>query len=365
MFCNTPNCITRLFFSALLTLGLFSCSKKDQVVTNSATGILTYSLFPGQDKTTINSSGHLISVRVPDSVSSGLNLIATFSVSPGAKAYVDSIYQESGISSNNFENDVEYSVLGGDQSTIQDWKVQATNNDYSIPWGLGHIIKNSSSEDRTYNWYIDQGTSGNDARINCGPASVTMAIKWSDSSFTKTAADARAMYEEGDGWWFTTDIDNYLTNYSIPHAIIGLSDTASVTQAIWTRQLDHQQIIIICLDMNYVRASQVETYRADKFYPTSPGWGHFIVLKGYKKVDGEVFLEAYDPYSFGDVNSDDKSLKGINRFYRAEDLAAATRNWWGFSFVIAKKGDPVNLDAMSRKLNISQVPVAHSSNRNF
>jgi hypothetical protein len=65
-----------------------------------------------------------------------------------------------------------------------------------------------------------------------------MAIRWADSGFSKTALDARQTYESGGGWWFTTDIDAYLNNYNIAHAIIGLSDKADSTAAILTHQLD-------------------------------------------------------------------------------------------------------------------------------
>src|ERR1700709_2907715 len=77
------------------------------------------------------------------------------------------------------------------------------------------------------NWYIDQSTSGNFAGINCGPASVTMAIKWADVDFTKTALDARMTYEVSGGWGYTNDIDSYLTDNHITHAIVALTNHAN------------------------------------------------------------------------------------------------------------------------------------------
>jgi len=82
-------------------------------------------------------------------------------------------------------------------------------------------------------------------------------------------------------------------------------------------------------------------------------------LKGYRNVDGETFFEAYDPYSFGSVNSD-YSLKGQNRYYRYEDLAEACLPWWNFAFVIASKGENLNTEAIGKKLDPSRVPVAHN-----
>jgi hypothetical protein len=148
-----------------------------------------------------------------------------------------------------------------------------------------------------------------------------MAIRWADSGFNKTAADARQTYQTDGGWWYTTDITSYLNLYGVEFGIISLGAEPADFAGRVKSQLDRNQIIILCLDMDRVRQSGVDQYRADKFYATSPGWGHFIVLKGYRQVDQELFFEAYDPYSFGKTNTD-HTLKGEDRYYRFEDLAA-------------------------------------------
>ena len=343
---------------------MVSCTKKDQSNPDTGNSILSFSLYPGKDVTSLHASTHLITVLVSDTVSQAIDNPAYFTISPGATILLEGVNQESGITLNNFEKDLQYTVMASNQQNKQLWTVQAMNNPYSHPYGLGHFLSNSMSDDRTYNWYIDQSTSGNFAAINCGPASVTMAIKWADSGFAKTALDARMTYEMSGGWWYTNDVDSYLSHNNIEHAIIGLSGNPDSTRNLLTHQLDNHQIIILCLDMNFVRSASVDSFRVDKFYPTTPGWGHFIVLKGYKKVDGELFFEVYDPYSFGRMNND-QTLKGLNRYYRSEDLASACLPWWNYAFVIAKKGQPLGLDAIKRKLIPSQVPVAHSGNQIF
>jgi hypothetical protein len=348
----------------ILLSGSISCSRKDQPVSSSVTSIQNFSLFPGKDITNLDASRHWISVRVPDSILSGKTLAASFTITTGASLSVDGQVQQSGITKNDFENDLHYTLTAADGHSKQDWTVQAFNNDYSLPWGLGHFINSYASNDRNYNWYIDQSTSGNFASLNCGPASVTMAIKWADPYFTKTALDARMTYEASGGWWYTNDIDSYLTDNNITHAIVALTDQADSTAAILKKQLMNQQIIILCLDMNHVRATTDTLYRTDKFYATTPNWGHFIVLKGYKITDGELFFEAFDPYCFG-LKNDDNTLKGMNRYYRFEDLAAACLPWWNYAFVIAAKGATLSLDALNRKLNPAHVPTAHSAKTIF
>jgi len=363
MHCRPSNIIQFLLLWLVLS-GPISCSKKDQPASASVAGIQNFSLYPGKDITNMDLSRHRIAVRVPDTVLSGTALAASFTITKGASLSINDQIQQSGITKNNYENDLHYTLTSSDRHSEQDWTVQAFNNDYSLSWGLGHFVNGYASNDKNYNWYIDQSTSGNFAGINCGPASVTMAIKWADPDFTKTALDARMTYEASGGWWFTSDIDSYLSDNQITHAIIALTDRADSTAFVLKQQLMNQQIVILCLDMNYVRATADDLYRTDKFYATTPAWGHFIVLKGYKIADGELFFEAYDPYSFG-LKNDDNSLKGMNRYYRFEDLAAACLPWWNYAFVIAKKGAALSLDAVNRKLNPNHVPAAHSATRIF
>jgi|GEM_PF-2322692 Bacterial surface proteins containing Ig-like domains len=201
----------------------------------------------------------------------------------------------------------------------------------TVLWGLGENITDAQSNNVSYEWYIDQGNTGVYSSANCGPSSVTMAIKWSNQNFTKTAEDARNTYQPDGGWWYTYDIINYLTNNQTPHYVAQILNASHLTS-----QLDNGNIAILCLDMYYVRHNSLadHEWRIDKFYYTgSPKAGHFIVVKGYKIVDGIIWFEVYDPWSTGQKYIDG-SLKGRNRYYRAEDIILATSVWWKFMIVI-------------------------------
>jgi len=333
---------------------LVDCSKKDRSGLSSSADILGYSINAGGDSTGIMPLRQRVVVRLADSVSGGENLSSDFTLSPGAQAAVGSVAQISGITTNNFETDVDFTVTAADQITKEDWVIQATNNDYSIDWGLGHFVNNSISHDKDYEWYLDQMNTGVYASVNCGPTAVTMAIKWADPAFTKTPLDARAVYEPGGGWWSTDDVDKYLTDNNIPHSIIPLSNQASITGQLIAHQLDNNQILMMCIDMNDVRTSSSADYRVDKFYATSPNWGHFYVVKGYKIVDHELMFQVYDPNSWGLTNND-QTLKGRNRFYRYEDVAASCLSWFNYAFVIAQKGQAVDPDAVHRAVDPSTI----------
>ncbi len=200
-------------------------------------------------------------------------------------------------------------------------------------YGLGKNLTAERSNNAPREWYIDQFTTGASWNSNCGPACVTMTMQWSDPSFTKTAEDARNTYPLGGGWWYTNNIIDYLNAHSIPN------NTFPLNQDALKAQLDGGNVAILCLDAYYIRAaSGKDSWRKDKFYTTaSTGWGHFIVAKGYKVVDGVTMFEIYDPWSL-DVSYEDGTLKGKDRYYRGEDIitAAVTTNWWRYMIVVNK-----------------------------
>lgn len=58
-------------------------------------------------------------------------------------------------------------------------------------FGLGRVLGKEVDNDAKNEWYLDQANTGPHSALNCGPTSVTMAIKWVDSLFSGTPADAR------------------------------------------------------------------------------------------------------------------------------------------------------------------------------
>ncbi|MBN1180937.1 MAG: hypothetical protein JXB49_01530 [Bacteroidales bacterium] len=216
-------------------------------------------------------------------------------------------------------------------------------------YGLGINPESCKSNNVSYNWYMDQKFTGTYYYENCGPTSVTMAIKWVDENFEKTPEDARNTYRYLGGWWYTNDITNYLDLYSVDNKTIRLQ-TMNVLQ----EELDDENIAILCLDMYYIRSEDKTKWHIDKFYnANTEGWGHFIVVKGYKIVDGKTFFEVYDPYSMG-ICYNDEMPKGKDRYYRSEDLNTATDIWWDYAIIVSrdgfvKSGEILNIDQIEHK----------------
>jgi hypothetical protein len=323
---------------AILFCFILSNCKKDKAVEHFDTNILSYSIQGSPAKVSIVPAQNLVNIRFPDSVMNADSLIANFTLSPGSKATVKNMVQVSGVSKNNYTQVFYYTVTAGGSST--DWKVTASNNDSTDSIGLGNFIQETASNNCSYSWYFDQAYTGPYSYTNCGPTAVTMVCKWSDSTFNKTPEDARMAYRPSGGDWYPDDITFYLKDNNIPNSTLALPASAEGTLQTIKRQIDLHQIVIVCLEMFSVRLNSISQYHIDRFYDTQPGVGHFIIVKGYKKVDNEIWFEVYDPNSFTQ-SYDDGTLKGKDRYYRSEDIFEATKTWWPKVFIVAKKGNTV------------------------
>ena len=242
-----------------------------------------------------------------------------------------------------------------------DWGYSTSSQEITLPeltfqrrFGLGRNLSAMQRNAVAHEWYIDQGNTGVHSRINCGPASAVMAIKWANPYFTGTAEEARNTFHPGGGWWSTSNIVNYLNMHNTSNFIASFRRVDQLMT-----QLDNGNIAILCLDMFYIRNHVGNPeWRIDKYYTTaSRGWGHFIVVKGYKEVDGIVWFEVYDPWSLGLTNSDG-TFKGRGRFYRDVDIIQATSVWWNNMIVVRNPANPV-----LRSEGIDPSTVIHQSSR--
>lgn len=358
-----PANFSRFLLLLFLSFSVAGCDKKD--IDNSSNPgspssnaeILSYKIIGHTPQVTISPAANLVQLKFPETTLNGDNLIAEFSLTPGAKALVNNTSQESGVTVNNFERVLNYLVIPGGGGSGKLWDVRASNNDYSYDWGLGHFLKIQVSNNRTYEWYHDQGTTGVYSSVNCGPCAATMSIKWSDSTFNRPPEYARNFYGINGGWWYTSDINNYLNDNNIPRAYIQLSNTADDTWEKLKKQLDYGRIIILTVDMNYIRSATSIQFRVDKFYGTSPGWGHFLVVKGYKIVDNKRYYEVYDSYSNG-LTYTDGTFRGKGRFYQFTDIFSASYNWWNYAFIIAPIGTQIDPSTLRTAIPASRVPDA-------
>ena len=171
-----------------------------------------------------------------------------------------------------------------------------------------------------------------------------MAIKWYDKTFSKSAEDARNMYPNDCGWWYTNNIIDYLNYYNIPNSVLSFSDATQLENV-----LKEGNIAILCISTEYLRYNSITTQRVDRFYTYSSG--HFIVIKGMRQVDNEMYFETYDPNTWS-AKYYDGSLKGRNRHYRVADISNAIKNWWNYIIVISKNKLGKNLAIQSKNPSV-------------
>jgi hypothetical protein len=236
-----------------------------------------------------------------------------------------------------------YRAIAADGPTFwYDWTWNAQKPTLSA-WGMGKNQMAYVHNDRPYEWYVDQGSTGPDSRVNCGPSSTVMACKWYNSNSLVTAEEARNTYPEGNGWWYTTNVEDYL---SLQGVTWEESWPTNVTLELVTNTLARGNIIIFCLDMAYVSETNNLSARVHGFY--SGVTGHCIVAKGYRVTNAGTWIECYDPNSLGATYSDG-TPKGRNRHYAWTELNPAITNWWPDCIIVSPPSVGIHLVLQSHK----------------
>jgi hypothetical protein len=208
-----------------------------------------------------------------------------------------------------------------------------TNRNTLKSYGLG-IRQNEyvTAEARHYDWYMDQYNTGQFSSINCGPTSVTMAMKWADESFKKTPEDARNTYLPTGGWWYTSDIINYLDLYNFNNYTFSVNGSPNLIK----QEIDNGKILILCIDASKLAYNSNSSQHTDSFYQNVTG--HFVVVKGYTEINDILYFEIYDPYSMDQEYPSSDQEKGKNRYWRWDsELSDAISSWWDYAIVVNPK----------------------------
>ncbi len=222
-------------------------------------------------------------------------------------------------------------------------------------WALGTSQTSYAHVDRPYDWYVDQADTGQYSGNNCGPSSVAMAMKWYNQNSTNTAADARRTYPNGGGWWYTSDIINYLGLYSIPHTISAFTGTNQIVEI-----LNQKNLVILCISTAYLTRDYTDQRRTGRFYDYASG--HFLVVKGWRRTNSGLFFEVYDPNNWHAAYGD-KTPKGRNRHQLSSDLSRAISNWWNYLIVIqppSARGAAASIEPPSWLVPVDPKQIPHN-----
>lgn len=175
---------------------------------------------------------------------------------------------------------------------------------------------------------------------NCGPLSAMMLTKFADSSVSfkninDAIDDARVIVQKQKRkninyrWWNFRDIKNYLNHNKVSYKEIPTANVAfsqSRSRKI-VGALAQGNAVLINIDMNHLPSDS----EIGKFYGTTSlfgPWGHFLVIVGYKLVNGELAYIIHDSYS----------LKGKNRVFYAKNINKAIGKY-NKNLLLVKKQD--------------------------
>ena len=272
--------------------------------------------------------GAKYAASIPDTVKNWIS-VKSFSGSESGFVHFDIAKNTTGASRTAMVAITYGEGLSKSIKIIQDAKEK---KDHFSQWGLEGELVSTQSNDRPYYWYIDQFDTGQCFKVNCGPASTTMAANWFDGSMRATAEKAREEYYNNGGWWYTNDINAYFSK----HKVSSTQKSFGTTDAL-INELKKGNIVILCLDMYYITYGDVAGQKVNKFYVTSgTGWGHFIVVKGYVQTSTKLYCEVYDPYTMSYYDNNNLPM-GMDRYYAANELLQSARIWWGNMIVVGGK----------------------------
>ncbi len=187
--------------------------------------------------------------------------------------------------------------------------------------GLGQYMTQKVSNDREYEWYVDQGTTGEYSYTNCGPTCAEMIGKWKNENFGGSAEEARNLDYGDDGGWFTENIKNYLDSFNIKSQIV-----PDVTEDLILSNLDKGNIMVIGIKSDEISYNDSK-YGGHVNMVYQMYGGHFILVKGYVVADGILYFEIYDPNSAYETYYDG-TPSGKNRYYRADEVIKSSKNWY-------------------------------------
>lgn len=342
-------------FIAFCIFQLTSCQKEEVPDNGNVPELERFNVESQIGSTHIDNVEHTISFEIGE-LFDWRNLKLSYTLSGAGSLSVDGHALTSTL---DLSKPTNLTVSSPDGQNHITWQLNPTSllSDY----GLGRWLERGKSNEKDHPYYFDQGDSGPHQYINCGPAVTTMALKWADPSFSSTVEDARRQILPEGGWWYTSNIQAHLQNHGLRVQYYRLSEEMSLeayTQGI-AEIIDAAKIGILCLDMYYVARESDPGLRINKFYDTqAPDWGHFILVKGYKIVDGTFWLETMDPYSFGDTYADDQ-LKGDHRYYSAAELKKATDIWWPYIMAVSHVSDQSAIRTKLRHVQPSAVVHRH------
>lgn len=196
-------------------------------------------------------------------------------------------------------------------------------------WGLGTNVTEAVSNNRDYDWYVDQFNTGKSNHVNCGPSSIEMVMRWVNKDSSITAEEIRNKYlpEVSRGTELST-ISYCLTEKNITNRYL-----RDISANGFKNELKAGNIIIVGLSFGDISYNMINEERVGKY--SDVDYNHYVVVKGYKVVDDKLYFETYDPGSMNYKYIDGTPI-GKDRYYLVGELIRAI-GWYSNWMVVVDK----------------------------
>lgn len=176
---------------------------------------------------------------------------------------------------------------------------------------------------KDYEWYKTQMNTGPASYCNCGPACVSMSVKYIQNKNASVTSIRNLNYNNGS-WWYTNDIKKALNKYDINYTVKSLKSKEQLMDS-----LSKGHLILACLDMSFLTEETGNSEsKYNRFYENVTG--HFIILKGYLK--GQEWFLTYDPNNWDNDYYSNKTPKGKDRLYNINEVYNSMSIWWDYYF---------------------------------
>ena len=204
--------------------------------------------------------------------------------------------------------------------------------DLDSSWGLGTKLTKSVSNNKDYDWYVDQYATGRNAIKNCGPSVVAMVANWQDEKLNLKVNDIVDKYIPDESLYAGADfltLYNWMEDYKLNPTWL---KNATIDSMI--KEIDKGNILLIGVDLQFLKYNSSLIERVGK--PWDAMGSHYVIIKGYKEVDGKLYFEVYDPVSsYRKYN--DGQLIGKDRYYDTEELMSAIKVYYTDVIIVSPK----------------------------
>ena len=320
----------RIFILQMAFLQLCACKKDELIGLKTADTAFKFGIVGEMYPAIKNQSSSTLDIIVPQD-SSKTHLQAYFTVPAQATLMANNVAIYSQKSRIDYTQPVHLNLVGNILQPDNNWTVNVKKA--SEAFGLGSVVSEAKSLSSNRDHYFDQYQSGPYASSNCGPAVASMAAKWANPKFDKNPKQARNAIKPQGGAWNNSEVAEYLETEGVSTMVVYLTSVEHVVK----KYIDKGNLLIMAVDIFYIKQNSHPIEKVFKTYTISAkGTGHFIVVKGYKVVDGQFYLEVYDPNSGGAVYQLNQEPKGKDRYFAADQVQKATQDWWNYAIVVVK-----------------------------